>query len=360
MIAATAPTGTPSAVDAAAATLRAGRPVLLRDHGAGGGNVVVPAALADSHWTSWAVRWTSGFLCAPMPDSVADTLDLPEMIRRRGADDMPAFTVAVDAASGTTTGISAHDRARTAQVLADPGSSPSDLTRPGHLVPIRIGVGELISRPTRMAASVDLCRSAGLPPVALVGELVTDAGDLLASASVGAFAAQHGLTSLTVDDVVAHRLLCGDGSTPRVVPIERSPLPTAHGNLAAHTYFDTVTGAEHLVLRGPGTPTVPTVSVHLECTRSNVFGATDCTCSSELREDVHRSCADSGLLIYLGRPSSRRDHGCDGSDVAAAAAILDHLGARTVRLGGGDVRADSLSRCGITVAGYRPTDTEKS
>ncbi|PZU39518.1 MAG: 3,4-dihydroxy-2-butanone-4-phosphate synthase, partial [Arsenicicoccus sp.] len=168
-------------LEAAVMALREGRPVLVLDDEdrENEGDVVLAAQTLTPEWTGWAVRHTSGFLCAPMPPEVADRLELPIMVRDNEDELRTAYTITVDAAEGVTTGISAADRCRTARVLADPTTRPADLRRPGHLIPLRARAGGVLARPGHTEATVDLCRLAGLEPVGVIGELVDDRGEML-------------------------------------------------------------------------------------------------------------------------------------------------------------------------------------
>ncbi|MFE5702745.1 3,4-dihydroxy-2-butanone-4-phosphate synthase [Rhodococcus koreensis] len=364
---AAAPSATVSAVDRACSELRSGRPILLNDTGdalGAGGSIVLPAALADPHWTAWAVRRTSGFLCAPLPDTIADALDLPLMAGNTGArSSSTAFTVSVDAAVGTTTGISAADRARTARVLADPESVPADLIRPGHLVPIRVHEGTEHPRTGRNEIAVDLCRISGLPPVAVVGDLVADEGEILRPESVITLGIEHGLTTLSTGDVLEHRLFHGIGTVARVTRGNSNLMRTAHTDFDATVFHDEVTGADHTVLRGPSTPAVPIVSVHLECHSGEVFGALTCCCGRRLQEALQQTAQDGGLLIYLRRGRSSglsSPHQGTLADAGAAAAILSDLDVATIRLRGDGIDPTALASANVTVVAGPNREQERS
>ena len=152
-------------------------------------DVLIPAALASPRWTAWAVRYTSGLLCSAMRSTRADELELPAMVRGNGfSATTPAFGIGVDAAAGVGTGISATDRSRTARVLASPQTRPVDLTRPGHILPLRTAPRGVIEHRNSAEAAVDLCEIAGLPPVALTATLLSDDGTLLQGTELAAFA----------------------------------------------------------------------------------------------------------------------------------------------------------------------------
>src|SRR5690606_34539349 len=140
------------------------------------GDVILAAELATPEWMAWMVANTSGFVCAPMPNALADKLRLPRMVEQNEDQRGTAYTISVDAADRVSTGISASDRAHTLRVLADPESTPSSLIRPGHILPLRAVDGGVLERPGHTEAAVDLMRLAGLRPVGAIAEIVGDDG----------------------------------------------------------------------------------------------------------------------------------------------------------------------------------------
>ncbi|KID27882.1 3,4-dihydroxy-2-butanone 4-phosphate synthase [Prauserella sp. Am3] len=313
-----------TAVCSALTALQEGSPVLVVRES--GGDVVVPAVLAQPRWTSWAVRHSSGFLGAPLTGERADLLALPPMVPQSPSG---ASAVAVDAARGVTTGISAADRARTARVLADPGSRPGDLNRPGHVIPLRAQDGGVLARNGSIEASVDLCRLAGLPPVALAATLVTDDGEAASPEQIAVLGETHGHPVVGVADVVAHRLFHGDGIRGRVTRGEQATVQSAHGPLTAVGFRDEVTGSEHVALVGPQTGTRAAVAVHVECLLGDVFGAAACTCARRLDGALCTVAADGGVLIYLRTPATAplaAAHRWTDVERGAASAIVKELG----------------------------------
>ncbi|GAA0935338.1 3,4-dihydroxy-2-butanone-4-phosphate synthase [Pseudonocardia zijingensis] len=343
-------------VGPALAALRAGRPVLVADD-AGRENeydVILPAALAEPRWTAWAVRHTSGLLCAPLTAEHADALELDPMVRDNQDPRGTAYTVSVDAAHGIGTGISATDRARTARVLADPASRPADLVRPGHLLPLRARTGGVVTRPGHTEAGVDLCRLAGLPPVALIAELVGTGAGMAGGEDAALLAARHDLPVLHIGDLVHHRLRFGDGERGRVTRAATARLPTGHGSFDAVGYRDEVTGAEHVALVGRGPATRPLVAVHVECVTGDVFGALGCDCARRVAESAALVGREGGIVVYLRHPGLRAVGAPDGhtwtpADDGAAGAILADLGHRAVRLLPGPATAARLARPDLAV-----------
>jgi len=161
--------------------LREGRPIIVVDDEAreNEGDIILSAQLATPQWVGWTIRHSSGYLCAPMPAERAVALELPPMVENNEDPRKTAYTVSVDASTGITTGISASDRTRTLRALADPSSSPASLIRPGHIVPLKAAPGGVRERAGHTEAAVELMKLAGLEPVAMIGEVVGDDGELL-------------------------------------------------------------------------------------------------------------------------------------------------------------------------------------
>ncbi|PPK96056.1 3,4-dihydroxy 2-butanone 4-phosphate synthase/GTP cyclohydrolase II [Kineococcus xinjiangensis] len=222
----TTPAELPAALAAALEALRAGRPVLVADADdrENEGDVVLAAELATPEWIGWTVRHTSGMLCAPMPFERAAALDLPPMVACNEDSLRTDYTVSVDAASGVGTGISAADRARTLTVLADPAARPGDLVRPGHVFPLRARPGGVLERPGHTEASVELCRLAGLQPVAVIAEVVNDDGSMARRAELLELGRRFSLPFVTIEELAGY-LAAGHGSTDAT----GAGASTAHG-----------------------------------------------------------------------------------------------------------------------------------
>lgn len=193
----------PSPVGHAVAEIRAGRMVVLFDDAAAEGVLVLAAGAATKRGIAVMVRHTSGLLRAAMTAADLDRLAIPPMVARHDEPGQSRFAVAVDAAAGITTGISAGDRARTFRILADPASVPGDLIRPGHVIPERVAPGGVLERPCRAEAAVDLMRRADVRPVAVLGELADDAGTVPGWTGSMAFAREHRLAVVAISDLVA-------------------------------------------------------------------------------------------------------------------------------------------------------------
>nr|WP_153398837.1 3,4-dihydroxy-2-butanone-4-phosphate synthase [Ornithinicoccus halotolerans] len=338
--------------------LREGRPVLVTDdvYRENEGDVVLAAETLTPRWLGWTIRHSSGYVCAPMPEEWADRLGLPLMVADNEDPLRTAYTVTVDAADGIGTGISAADRTRTIRVLGDPASGRDDLIRPGHVVPLRARAGGVLERAGHTEAAVDLCRLAGLTPVAAIAELVDDQGEMLRGPQVRELAEEHGLPVLTIVELSAWRL-----RHDRVERVATTRLPTDHGTFRAVGYRDVQTGAEHvaLIADGPdGDGRVPVVRVHSECLTGDTLGSRRCDCGPQLHHALARVGREGGVVVYLRGHEGRgvglldklrayavQDTGADTVDAqhalglpvdareyGAASAILRDLGVDRVRL----------------------------
>ena len=388
-------------VEDAIDALRAGRPVLVADSPdrENEADVILAAQSATAEWVGWTIRHSSGYLCAPMPATRADSLELPLMVPHSQDPRRTAYTVTVDASDGVTTGISAADRARTLQVLADPAAGPHSVIRPGHVLPLRAVPGGVLHRAGHTEAAVDLCRLAGLEPVAGIAELVHDDGSMMRLVDAAALAREEGLVILTIQDLIAWRRARGDiPAADEVAPaVERrvhatstARLPTRHGQFTVHGYRDLRTGAGHVALvpadvESPAA--VPVVRVHSECLTGDAFGSVRCDCGPQLDTSLEQVARSGGAVVYLrghegrgigllskidayalqdagldtvqanlelGLPADRREYG-------AAAAILLDLGLGNVRLlTNNPAKVTGLSVHGVVVDEVLPIEVGRT
>ncbi|UPO78075.1 3,4-dihydroxy-2-butanone-4-phosphate synthase [Arthrobacter sp. Helios] len=192
-------------IAAAADAIAAGRAVVVVDDEdrENEGDIVFAAQHATAELMGFTVRYTSGVVCVPLPGSYADRLNLPPMTAVNEDAKGTAYTVSCDAAAGTSTGISAADRALTSRVLADPASEPADLNRPGHIFPLRADDGGVRARRGHTEAAVELARLAGCTPVGVIAELVHDDGTMMRLPALREFADEHGLVLVSIEDLVA-------------------------------------------------------------------------------------------------------------------------------------------------------------
>jgi 3,4-dihydroxy 2-butanone 4-phosphate synthase / GTP cyclohydrolase II len=298
-------------VPAAISALRSGRPVIVVDDAdrENEGDIILAAVSATPEWIGWTVRHSSGVLCAPMPDDLADRLGLPPMVARNEDPRGTAYTVSVDARVGIHTGISAADRALTARLLGDPDTQADDLVRPGHMFPLRARPGGVLERAGHTEAAVDLCLLAGLPPVGVIAEVVEDAGPVMRLPGLRALADANDLPLISVADLADYRRrnpadapVPTPSSTPqaRVLRVSESRLPTRHGEFRVIAYRDLLTGHEHVaLLAGSPPPTGALVRVHSECLTGDAFGSSRCDCGPQLDAALDAIAVEGGAVIYL-------------------------------------------------------------
>ncbi|HAM26639.1 MAG TPA: 3,4-dihydroxy-2-butanone-4-phosphate synthase, partial [Microbacteriaceae bacterium] len=207
----------PEALDA----LRAGLPIIVVDNESreNEGDIVIAAELASQEWIAWMVRYSSGFICAPMTNEIADRLELPMMVVNNEDPRGTNYTVSVDAADRLSTGISAADRAHTLRVLASLESTPSSLHRPGHILPLRAVDGGVRERDGHTEASVDLLKLAGLMPVAAISEIVAEDGEMMRLPGLIQLGEREGVLVVTIEALIAHlqETHC-DAKVPTAVP----------------------------------------------------------------------------------------------------------------------------------------------
>lgn len=185
----------------------AGRMVILVDDELreNEGDLVIPASCITAEMINFMARYGRGLICMPMDGAMVDALDLPQMVAKNGSTQQTAFTVSIGARNGITTGISAHDRARTIQIAADPASAPEDLVSPGHVFPLRARDGGVLARPGHTEAAVDLARMAGFAPAGVICEIMKDDGTMARLPDLVVFARQHRLKIGTIADIIRYR-----------------------------------------------------------------------------------------------------------------------------------------------------------
>ena len=261
------------------------------------GDLIMAAEFATPETIAFFLHHTSGVICAPVSRDRARELDLPLMVANNTESMRTAFTVSVDFRHGTTTGISAHDRAHTIQALVDPATRAGDLLRPGHIFPLEAREGGVLKRAGHTEAAIDLARMAGLYPAGVLCELVNEAKDDMARLpELEAFAEKHGLLLITIADLVRYRR-----QTEKLVRrVGEARIPTQWGDFTCYAYESTLDGTEHLAfVRGAvqGQANV-LVRVHSECLTGDVFGSLRCDCGPQLQAAM-RQVAEEGLGVVL-------------------------------------------------------------
>ncbi|MEV6249160.1 bifunctional 3,4-dihydroxy-2-butanone-4-phosphate synthase/GTP cyclohydrolase II [Streptomyces sp. NPDC051742] len=371
-------------VEQAIRDIAAGRPVVVVDDEdrENEGDLVIAAEKATPEIVAFMMSECRGLICAPMEDDELERLQLPQMVENNTESMRTAFTVSVDAspAHGVTTGISAADRATTLRMLASGSHEPSDFVRPGHVFPLRAKAGGVLTRNGHTEAAVDLARLAGLRPAGAIVEIAGEDGVMLRLPELVPFARKHGLTIISIEDLIAYRR----SAEPTVRREAEVRLPTAHGDFTAYGYRSTVDGVEHVALVhgeiGDGEDVL--VRVHSECLTGDIFHSLRCDCGPQLQASMDRiQEAGRGVVVYLRGHEGRgigllsklrayelQEQGrdtldanlelglpADARDYAAGAQILVDLGVRGLRLMTNNPdKIDALTRYGLRVEGREP------
>jgi 3,4-dihydroxy 2-butanone 4-phosphate synthase/GTP cyclohydrolase II len=345
------------------------------------GDLCMAAEFVTPEAITFMAREACGLICVPMLQSRLEELRLPMMVRENTSGFGTAFTVTVDAGPqfGVSTGISAKDRATTIKVLIDPNTKPSDLSRPGHILPLRYAEGGVLRRTGQTEASVDLCKLAGLYPAAVICEIMNPDGTMARLPELCAFAERHGIKMLTVADLIEHRRR----TEKLITKLAEAPIPTEFGEFVLHVYESSVDGQHHVALVmgdvAEGEP--PLVRVHSECLTGDVFGSRRCDCGDQLHAAMDRIAREGrGAILYMRQEGrgiglvnkikayALQDNGMDTveanvhlgfppdpRDYGIGAQILVDLGLRRIRL----MTNNPTKRVGLEAFGLEIADMEK-
>lgn len=377
-------------IDQALEALRAGKPILVADdeNRENEGDAIIAAEFVNEKWMAWMVRNTTGYLCVPMEEARANELELPLMTTNNQDPHVTSYTISVDAANRTATGVSAAERANTANVLADPKSGPAHLMRPGHMVPLRAHPHGVKGRRGHTEAAVDLMKLAGLQPVAVIGEMVSADGSMMRLPELEVVGLREELPVITVEQIVRYldenEIVNVHNPANRIRFEAEANVPTTHGNFRLRGYYDTKTGADHVaIISGNPTGDDVLVRMHSECITGEAFGSLKCECGPQLDFALDMIAKDpkGGIVIYLrgqegrgigllnklkayalqeqgldtveanlalGLPSENREYG-------AAVSILRDLDVKSVRLmTNNPAKSGFLNDAGIPVNEYVP------
>lgn len=370
--------------------IRAGKPIILVDdeNRENEGDLVVAASCVTPEIINFMITEGKGIVCLSLEAERADQLDLPPMATHNTSHLGTAFTVSIDAREGTTTGVSASDRATTILKTIDPDCKPADLGRPGHVFPLRARPGGALVRPGQTEGSVDLARLAGLEPAGVICEIVKADGTMARRPDLEIFCEQHDIRMCTIDQIIRYRIETGDTVTRRQTSVK---LPTEHGDFTAHLFTSVTSTDEHLaVTAGVGSDAAEAdepflVRLHSECLTGDVFGSRRCDCGDQKDRALAMIAAEGrGALLYLRqegrgiglaakiRAYELQEGGldtveanqhlgfpADARNYAVASEILNALGIRRVRLlTNNPKKAEALQGQGIEVVERVPLEIE--
>lgn len=344
------------------------------------GDLIIAAETVTPEQIAFMVRHTSGLICLPLTGERLDELGIPLMVMENTDAHQTAFTISIDYSPGTTTGISAADRARTIRAAVDASVRPSSFSRPGHIFPLRYHPGGVVVRPGHTEAAVDLARLARLYPAGVLCELVNDDGTMMRGETLEEFADTHDLVMMSIDDLVAFRW-----RTEAIVLREAAAsLPTEHGTFNIVGYRSAIDDSQHVALvmgdvaEGQGVLT----RVHSVCLTGDVFGSLRCDCGTQLSESMRQIAeAGAGVIVYNTAHEGRGigilnkiaaydlqekgldtvdanleiGHADDSRHYGVDAQILHDLKVGSVRLlTNNPDKIDQLSRFGVDVVGRVP------
>ncbi|MDX2111503.1 MAG: 3,4-dihydroxy-2-butanone-4-phosphate synthase [Verrucomicrobiota bacterium] len=348
-------------IEDAIAAIAAGKPIVVADDEdrENEGDLVIAASKATPETINMMIRHARGLICVPMTDWQLRRLGLNPMVQQNRESMKTDFTVSVDAAAGISTGISASDRARTIQILANPDSTPDELVQPGHVFPLRARPGGVLERAGHTEAAVDLASLAGLYPAAVICEILNDDGSCSRLPDLIEFKKRHGLKLITIADLIEYR-----HQRERLVElIHQSPFASEYGDFELRVFRSSLDHAHHFVLSMgtlDGSPTL--VRVHSENILTDVFAARHISGVNVLQTALQRIAKEGkGVVLYVSHPCGGlqlpKTSACavNASPVVAkmdfrayglGAQILSALGLKQIRL------LSSTSRKVVGLEGY--------
>lgn len=366
--------------------IRAGKVVIVVDDAdrENEGDLIMAAEKVTPEAIAFIVRHSSGVICMPVVGDRLDELEIPLMVADNTDHRHTAFTVSVDARRGVTTGISAADRATTIQAIVHPDTAPDDLSRPGHIFPLRYREGGVLKRAGHTEASVDLARLAGLYPAGVLCETVNEDGTMSRLPDLVRFGAEHGLHIISIADLIAYRR----ERESLVSKVAEATIPTPHGEFRSYAYESAVDGRTHvaLVLGDIGDGQEVLTRVHSECLTGDVFASLRCDCGEQLQRSMEVIGKEGrGVVLYIRGHEGRaiglthklrayelQDQGrdtvqantdlgfaADPREYGIGAQILVDLGVRTMRLlTNNPAKRAGLEGHGLSISDRIPIETE--
>jgi len=286
-------------VEEAVAEFHAGRPIVLVDDEdrENEGDLALPAEKITPAEINFMAKHGRGLICLALTEDRCDELNLPLMSAVNTSAHGTAFTESIDALRGTTTGISAADRAATVLAAIDPATRPADLARPGHVFPLRARRGGVLVRAGQTEASVDLARIAGLYPAGVICEIMNDDGTMARLPELTQFSREHKLKLLTVAELIRYRMR----HERYVRRVAETLLPTRYGGFRMIVFSSDLDREQHIALtRGDLSGPPPLVRVHSHCLTGDVFGSTACDCHEMVQQSLAAIAReDRGVFVYL-------------------------------------------------------------
>jgi 3,4-dihydroxy 2-butanone 4-phosphate synthase/GTP cyclohydrolase II len=374
-------------VDEAVDAIRAGRMIIVVDdeERENEGDLTMAASAVTPEAINFMVRHGRGLVCLALTPDRLDALEIPLEVSDNSSPRDTAMCVSIDGRAGTSTGVSAADRARTILTAIDPEATPKDLVRPGHVFPLRARPGGVLVRSGHTEAAVDLARIAGNVPAGVICEVMNEDGTMARVPDLTKFARRHKLLMITILDLIRYRMR----TESLVRRVARAALPTGHGDFTVYAYDSVIDGQTHvaLVYGDLSDPENVMVRVHSKCLTGDVFHSMRCDCGAQLNAAMARLALEGrGVLLYLNqegrgiglankiRAYELQDQGLDTveanerlgfkpdqRDYGIGAQILRDLGVRTMRLLTNNPRKFiGLEGYGLSVAESLPLEVTPS